>query len=839
MNGPPATRHTDQKGAHSPLDDGLHQGIPSLSSFVLPLNAGDQQPLQPSGKDSMNPTLTDTETIVKMPPHFLSNLDCDNSIIGDHTTPSSSKEDALTPSSSPMPHSNIGVVDITASNVIRGPAVIEASFLGKHRDANDFATPRPTKRPNRTAAENGIVGQQHLDPGYNPLPLSETHTYPAQEYSSITPSSILSAGSRISPGINRSLKQLTYLPTADYYDSVRVGVLEPPVLEAGPFSTPDYAQMYGSLSPALSGSSPAHSSDSHATGGIKKRLWYAKDAGLRIVLVLSKGGAQIPAVGIQHRSQRELSKRELNEKDQLTTFILRNNTDGLPDSTSDDKVQDLRLHHLLGMPRKAGTHDLTYARSRSALVVANEIIKPAEVQILFRIFFEKLNPSLAILDPTMHTAGFVLNRSPFLFATICAISSRYYRENPQLYPVAMRLAEQSASKVLVGGQKAVEIVQAYILMSAYPIPTHLREEDQTRMYLSLAVKMAVELRLHLPAAGTSTGEERERDHLNKNRTWLICFNMIQSGNIQFGWPSTIAENGVMHDLQGWHKLSKHNTTTDIHLTAYTQVRTIVGRFLANIPPNYETTNSNLNLLAMTSSSNEELLTLECETRELFEGESDHAASFGYQQALLHGLGHSKTFSNQCFEAASKAVEIVIQNLAPNGWLMYALDEHFISISFAAAFLLRMLQSPFASALNPAQSSAIIPLVTDLTRVLESNQVAIDDQHSPRLYSRFLNGLIAKQAWTDNFLLPGFNASFPDSAGGPPVDMRQWYTMNRGAIFPGVVTNRGIGASQELDLVPNPESAQSPNDLHLQEKRDLNGSVEPGWSPQATRFMVSI
>ncbi|KAG9092283.1 hypothetical protein FS749_015863, partial [Ceratobasidium sp. UAMH 11750] len=166
-------------------------------------------------------------------------------------------------------------------------------------------------------------------------------------------------------------------------------------------------------------------------------------------------------------------------------------------------------------------------------------------------------------------------------------------------------------------------------------------------------------------------------------------------------------------------------------------------------------------------------------------------SFGYQQALLNGLPHSKLFSNKCYEAASEVVRMVVQVLAPSGWLMYAPDEHFVFIGFAAAFLLRMLQPPFVAVLEPTQSSQIVPSVTHLTEVLASAQVSIDDQHSPHLYSRFLSGLIAKQSWIDNFLLPGFNTNITDAAGNPSVDVRRWYIMNRGAIFPGVGTNSGI------------------------------------------------
>ncbi|CAE6492966.1 unnamed protein product, partial [Rhizoctonia solani] len=48
-------------------------------------------------------------------------------------------------------------------------------------------------------------------------------------------------------------------------------------------------------------------------------------------------------------------------------------------------------------------------------ILTHGIIKPKEVEILFKIFFEQLNPFIAILDPNMHTPAFVFGRCPFLF----------------------------------------------------------------------------------------------------------------------------------------------------------------------------------------------------------------------------------------------------------------------------------------------------------------------------------------------------------------------------------------------------------------------------------------
>ncbi|QRV95926.1 Fungal specific transcription factor domain [Ceratobasidium sp. AG-Ba] len=402
-------------------------------------------------------------------------------------------------------------------------------------------------------------------------------------------------------------------------------------------------------------------------------------------------------------------------------------------------------------------------------ILTHGIIKPAEVEVLFKIFFEQLNPFVAILDPSMHTPAFVFGRCPFLFTAICAISSRYYRKRPELYTIAMHFAKQSAATALIDGWKSVELVQAYILMSVYPVPARRWEEDRTWLYLGLAIRMATDLNLHLPWQGKATGEAHEREILNRTRTWLICFNLDRSGATQFGRPPTIREDYIIRKSQDWYKRSEYNLTMDVHLTAYTRLLRIVARFLANV---YSDSNSptalnkSLDFMTVTTASDEELMAYERETQEQFEKESDHndsaceyrchllpflsnysrlvIFSFGYQQAFQRGLQHGKVFFDKCYKAASEVVRIAIEVLAPSGRLMYAPDGHFVFISFAAAFLLKMLRPQFAAALEPTQSSRIIQIVTRLADVLASDKVAIDDRHSPRLYSRFLSGLIAKQ-----------------------------------------------------------------------------------------------
>ena len=71
---------------------------------------------------------------------------------------------------------------------------------------------------------------------------------------------------------------------------------------------------------------------------------------------------------------------------------------------------------------------------------------------------------------------------------VCAISSRYYPEKSEIYPIAMHFAKHSAANALIDGWKSVELCQAYILMSIYAVPARRWEEDRSWLYTGLAIR---------------------------------------------------------------------------------------------------------------------------------------------------------------------------------------------------------------------------------------------------------------------------------------------------------------------------------------------------------------
>ena len=71
---------------------------------------------------------------------------------------------------------------------------------------------------------------------------------------------------------------------------------------------------------------------------------------------------------------------------------------------------------------------------------------------------------------------------------VCAVSSRYYTEKSEIYPIAMHFAKHSAANALIDGWKSVELCQAYILMSIYAVPARRWEEDRSWLYTGLAIR---------------------------------------------------------------------------------------------------------------------------------------------------------------------------------------------------------------------------------------------------------------------------------------------------------------------------------------------------------------
>ena len=92
------------------------------------------------------------------------------------------------------------------------------------------------------------------------------------------------------------------------------------------------------------------------------------------------------------------------------------------------------------------------------------------------------------------------------------------------------------------------------------------------------------------------------------------------------------------------------------------------------------------------------------------------------------------------------------------------DGHFVFVSFASAFLIKMLRKDPVPLLDEEQRQRVIELIEGLIATLRSKQVAVDDRHAPMLYSRFLSTLLATHKVVEEEPHPHLNGQ----KGAPPT-----------------------------------------------------------------------
>lgn len=401
-------------------------------------------------------------------------------------------------------------------------------------------------------------------------------------------------------------------------------------------------------------------------------------------------------------------------------------------------------------------------------ILVHGLVTPDDVDKLFDIFFKRVNPFVSMVDPAIHTPASTFARCPFLFTVICAVSSRYYTEKSEIYPIAMHFAKHAAANALVEGWKSVELCQAYILMAIYAVPARRWEEDRSWLYTGLAIRIATDLNLHLLPATKPHNEKQEREVLNRMRVWMMCFNLDRSTATQFGKPSTIKEDYIIRTSAEWYNKSQYNLDFDVHLCAHTALLRIVARFHEEVfsdPNSPSGLNKHVDFRKVTLKHDEHLMRFEEEWTKTFKDQlkpDDPGAafrcsllpflasysrlvmfSFGFQQAYQRGLQPGDNiFLTKCLESAKGVITSMVDSLAPSGYMRYAPDGHFVFASFASAFLLKLLRPEFSKLLPKEEGSEIYQLIGRLIQTLSSPAIAIDDRHTPKLYARFLAGLLS-------------------------------------------------------------------------------------------------
>ncbi|KAH9024620.1 fungal-specific transcription factor domain-containing protein [Lactarius pseudohatsudake] len=401
-------------------------------------------------------------------------------------------------------------------------------------------------------------------------------------------------------------------------------------------------------------------------------------------------------------------------------------------------------------------------------ILVHKLVTPEDVEKLFDIFYTRINPFISLLDPKLHTPALTFSRCPFLFTVVCAIASRY-SDKPEVYPIAMHFAKSAAANALVDGWKSVELCQAYILMSIYAVPARRWEEDRSWLYTGLAIRIATDLNLHLLPQKKPTTEQQELEMLNRTRVWIICFNLDKSTATQFGKPSTLKEDYIMRHSLEWYKASNHNHPYDVHIIAYSSLFRIINQFHQKVFSDLDVPNGlnrSIDFREVTLEYDQLLHNCREEWAERFARDSDPSDpacefrakllpfysnyamlvmfSFGFQEAFLRGFqAGDEVFFTRSLECAKTVVTVLVDSLVPTGYIRFAPDGYFVFAAFASAFMLKLLRPECSRFITPGLETEIYQVIERLINTIGSPQIAIDERHTPMLYSRFLASLLAK------------------------------------------------------------------------------------------------
>ncbi|KZV87959.1 hypothetical protein EXIGLDRAFT_192404 [Exidia glandulosa HHB12029] len=392
------------------------------------------------------------------------------------------------------------------------------------------------------------------------------------------------------------------------------------------------------------------------------------------------------------------------------------------------------------------------------------VLTNSEVETLFKLFMDKINPYMSMFDEKLHTVVGLRIRSPFLLTVIVTIASRFYTTRPDAYVRLMDITKKMAGDAMMNMAKSIEHCQAFILLASYPAPDRKYSENRNWMYSGVAFRMATDLGLYRPQQLPAATEQLEREALNRTRTWIVCFYLDESMSAHFGRPATIArDDAVVRSAMDWWKRSQYAHPYDIHLCLFVELLRMFRRYLDKQQESED--GKDVDFHQLSREFDEEVAKLEATAQTLFEEHTDRRNpvcilrerlcdfTTQYSRLIIHSAGFQKGQEvapgeediclTRCLEAAFRVLEIVMRDIAQTGTLRYAVDGYFWYCSFASAFLLKFLGPDHREKVDEATRQKIVSYVQELIAVLSSRDVAVDASHPPKLFSKFLSGMMAK------------------------------------------------------------------------------------------------
>ncbi|TBU52135.1 hypothetical protein BD310DRAFT_832860 [Dichomitus squalens] len=448
-------------------------------------------------------------------------------------------------------------------------------------------------------------------------------------------------------------------------------------------------------------------------------------------------------------------------------------TNAKPDTASDSSGDSHRSkgvagdeYFLPGPQANLQLRRLIVERQAAPDILLSGLVTPEDVTALFEIHFKWINPIIPILDENIHSPASVLARCPFLFTVICTVASRYYKEKPQIYGMAIHFAKAAAANAVIDGWKTVELCQAFALWSVYNPPARRWEEDRAWCYTGIAFRLATELNLsRIP--DKFADERQERESHNRTRMWLMCFIMDRCLSIQSGKAWMVQEDATIRDTASWLHNFKYHNQCDGYLASLTELLIIMSRFVGTVNPAFGTSSveslDDIDFAALYKAYDDELLAWKavCDERHAGEKTSKDPAIvmqitlitcvYYYCRLVICCCGmqlmsRRKTMKPNelfagCVQAATSLVKLMVEDFVPSGFVPYFPELVYVHSAFASVVLLKCLRPEYNAYLDIQQEERIIGLVQRLFDVWTSDKLSVDERHNTQLYAHFLKQLM--------------------------------------------------------------------------------------------------
>ncbi|KAH9914089.1 uncharacterized protein BXZ73DRAFT_92869 [Epithele typhae] len=350
---------------------------------------------------------------------------------------------------------------------------------------------------------------------------------------------------------------------------------------------------------------------------------------------------------------------------------------------------------------------------------------------------------------------------------LCTVASKYYKEKPHIYGMAIHFAKAAAANAVIDGWKTVEMTQAFALWSVYNPPARRWEEDRAWCYTGIAFRLATELNLSR-YPDQFADERSERESHNRTRMWLMCFIMDRCLSIQSGKAWMVQEDATIRDAASWAKNFKYHQQCDNYLVSLTELLIIMSRFVGTVNPAFGTSSvesvDEIDFAALYKAYDDELLAWKAVVDIRHDGEKmSKDPAVVMQITLIHCVHHycrlvicccgmqllskdpktvkpSELFAG-CVQAATSLVKLMVEDFLPSGFVPYFPELVYVHSAFAAVVLMKCLRPEFNCYLDIEQEERIILLVSRLFETWTSDNFSLDERHNPQIYARFVKGLM--------------------------------------------------------------------------------------------------